>query len=146
LRRGRRLADDRSAPIDPEWPLHRTRILLVALPALFRDILGRLVSGEADLELVGSLDRSDALVAEVDRTGADVVVLGVANGRLPTVCDQLLYTHCRSRVIAVEGDATSGFLYQLLPQKLPLGELDELGPRRLIDAMRAPAGAGALEC
>jgi DNA-binding NarL/FixJ family response regulator len=120
--------------------LHQTRILLVELPRLVGDIVEKLVRGEGDLEFVGSIDDADDLVAEVERTGADLVVLGIGGRGLPATCDELLYTHCRSRVIALEGDARSGFIYQLLPSRVPLGEL---APDRLIDAIRTPAAAWA---
>jgi DNA-binding NarL/FixJ family response regulator len=112
------------------------------LPRLVRDIVEKLVAAEAGLEVVGSMERSERLVEEVARTGADLVVMGVGRQGLPAVCDELLYAHCRSRVIAVEGDAESGFIYQLLPRKLPLGEL---GPQRLIEAIRARPPIRAVE-
>ena len=92
------------------------------------------------MEVVGAIDESAPLLAAVERTGAELVVLGVGRGGVPPECDELLYTHCDARVLALEGNADSGFLYQLLPGKVPLGEL---GPERLIEAIRRPAAARA---
>lgn len=116
-------------------------VLLVELePLLLRDITKYFLRRHG-VEIVGHLESRSALVDHVRRSRADTVVLGLPDGDFPEECRELLDRYPRMKVLGVAAEGRRGFLYELRPQKVPLGELD---PKRLLDAIRsAVQGAAA---
>jgi hypothetical protein len=120
---------------------------------LLRDIVERVVAPEPDLQVVGAVEGLDTLAGEVERTDADVVILGLRDERLLGSLDALLYAHARLRILAVTGEGRTALLYELRPHRMPIGAVPAAAPERasvswkeLLHAIRTPAGAGAGPC
>jgi hypothetical protein len=102
--------------------LGQTRVILVDMPQMLREIMRELVSHERDLEIVGEFGDQDAALQVIDGRGAAVLItslnqsahLGIAN---------LLSKAPHLRVLAVSGDGRESFLYELRPDERPVGEL-----------------------
>ena len=104
------------------------RILLIAVPRLFGDILRRTPAD--DMVVVGDQAGPDDLVGIVDSLSADVVVLGSPAGVLPRSYEALLEHRPAVKVIVVSTDARRTTLYLL-----------NVTPRGLVALIRASATA-----
>jgi isopentenyl phosphate kinase len=104
------------------------RILLIAVPRLFGDVLRR--TSADDMVVVGDQAGPDDLVAIVDSLSADVVVFGSSAGVLPRSFETLLERRPAIRVIVVSTDARRTTLYLL-----------DVTPRGLVALVRAAATA-----
>jgi DNA-binding NarL/FixJ family response regulator len=112
--------------------LQRTRIILVGLPRMLRDIIGELVRTEPDLSIVGEYGDSGEALEVIERAQADVVITAVDERARPSA-PVLLRRHPALRVLAVSADGTEGYLYELRPIERMLGEVS---PRTLLSAIR----------
>ena len=101
------------------------------------DIIKEVVTSEPDLQIVGQLAARVDLAGAVDQTRADVVVVGLRDHELPSDCLALFDSHPRTRLLGIAADGRRAFLYELRPQRTPLGEVSPAG---LIEAIR---GTGA---
>ena len=100
-------------------------------------ILERAVCRQSDIECAGRIDDSADLLEALERYDVELALMDLADGGLPAVCDRALERYPRLRMIAVEDDGRSGFIYELRPQRIPLGEF---GEQALVSAIRnAPA-------
>ena len=104
---------------------------------MLMDIIGNIVASQPDMEIVGSVARGRSLLRAADRSRADVIVLA-RNDPGEGQHDELLYAHCRLKVIEIGREGRQGSLYELRPSRLSLGELS---PAVLLQAIRAPAAA-----
>jgi hypothetical protein len=95
-----------------------------------REIVRSLVAGAPDLELVAELADAGALAEAVGRCGPDVVV----GHSTPSEIRHLLEQRPAMKVVQVEDDGRSSFLYELRPHRIPLGELSH---GRLLEVLRA---------
>jgi hypothetical protein len=114
------------------------------MPRMLGDILGQIVVSMPDMTLVDRIVDGKDLLAAVRLTRANVVIVGQGADDEQETYAPLLYRRPRLRIIAVAGDGSIGLLYELLPQRIALGEMsaDALGnairgsPR--IDRRRLP--------
>lgn len=114
----------------------RTRLLLVDLPRLVREIVEDAVSPFDQIELVGAVESS--FLRESGPPGADFVVVGRDDIRF---VGKLLAAEPSMKVLAIIGDGAQSALYELRPHRIPLGELS---PQRLVEVITqstAPAAA-----
>jgi hypothetical protein len=95
------------------------------------DIVVQSLAPHPDVEIVRAPDARD-LAGAVQASGAEAVV--GTEGELPLreVCS-LLDDHPRARVFTLDPDARMAWLYELRPERVPLGELS---PSRLAEAIR----------
>jgi DNA-binding NarL/FixJ family response regulator len=114
--------------------LQRTRILLVEMPQILRDIVAGVLADEPDMEVVGEAATMNGLSQTVVETGADVVVVGRND---PSLAATLMERRARLRVLAVTAGGRESWLYELRPQRIPLGEIS---PQRLVDEIRMRGG------
>jgi hypothetical protein len=106
-----------------EGPLKQVRILLGRMPKMLIDILYHVVASELDLVIVGLVNDDESLPAAVRRTRAEVVLTAqTAEDELPEYAS-LLVRRPRLKVVAITGDGRTGLLYELRPQRIPLGEM-----------------------
>jgi hypothetical protein len=96
---------------------------------MLREIVRSLVAGEPDLELVGELADARALADTVCRCGPDVVV----GHSTPSEIQRLLEQRPTMKILQVENNGRSSFLYELRPHRIPLGELSRA---RLLEVLR----------
>jgi hypothetical protein len=118
--------------------LEPIRILFMEMPRVLGEIVEALLAREDDMRPVGSVRVPAELLPEVDRTRAELVIWFLPDHELPQLCSELLDAYPRVKVLALEQDGRRGFIYRLLPQQLPLGEI---WPERLSEAIRNAAGS-----
>jgi DNA-binding NarL/FixJ family response regulator len=118
--------------------LNRIRIVLAALPRLLADIIRDAVAREPDLEIVQAL--ADCWPANLPSStlAPDVMLVGMTkSGDLSPECTELLFAFPKARCLAISHNGQGTYLYELRPQRAPLGE--RFSPGALIDAIRAAA-------
>jgi DNA-binding NarL/FixJ family response regulator len=105
------------------------------MPLMLRKTISQIIAVEPDLELVGELEDM-RLVAERQ---PHVVIVGLSvnepmfEARVPEVIRRLLDDLPRTKVLGLSLDGPSSYVYELQPQKAPIGELS---PARLTTVIR----------
>jgi hypothetical protein len=118
------------ATTSEEAALDTTRILLVDMSQILREIVASIVAHQPDLDLVAEPTYDPAKIAAmVQRTRADVVVLSTHKPELSRLLFVFLELHPCPRVLVLAADGRQAFLCE------PLGELS---PTELLDAVRPP--------
>ncbi len=112
--------------------MESSRIVLVDLPRMLRDIVEQAVAGESDMCVVSAGGSESGLRAVVDETDADFVIAG-RDQDLADVGD-LLRERPRLRVLAVAGEGRESFLFELRPTRTPLGQVS---PKTIVEAIRS---------
>jgi hypothetical protein len=105
----------------------------MALPGMLGNIVGDIVRAQPDMELVAAVDDVGAVSEAVGRTDAGFALVGDIADR---ECTSILRAHPRTKVVSVVADGRRGFLVELRPHRVPLGEVS---PQGLIDALRSAA-------
>jgi DNA-binding NarL/FixJ family response regulator len=108
-----------------------SRIVLVDMPRILREIIERAVADEPDMEIVDSEAGNMPLREAIEASEPDFVIAGADYdfGEVARVLDE----RPRLRVLAVAGDGREAFLYELRPTRTPLGEVS---PRTIVEAIR----------
>jgi hypothetical protein len=110
------------------------------MPRMLSDIITDVIGDQPDMEKVGDLPSRDGLRAAVETTAADVVLLGLLDSDLPDDCLPVFTAYPSLRMLGVAADGRRAFLYELRPQRFPLGEVS---PNGLVEAIRATSMRGA---
>jgi DNA-binding NarL/FixJ family response regulator len=119
--------------------LKRTRILLLGVTAMFADLVRAIVDADRSVEIVGDVADASELLAASAETDADVVLVTLADGDLPPSCRDLLAERPRMRILGLAGNARQGFLWELRPNRVALGEIS---PPTLLAALKGDARYG----
>jgi DNA-binding NarL/FixJ family response regulator len=119
--------------------LERIRIVLAGLQPLLHDILRGIVSGEADMAVVGEADEPDALPLLVRGVLPDVVIMGLAGEEVPQICEELVHRHPSMKVLGIGPDARHAWLYEIRPHREVIGKVSH---EALLHAIRVSARAG----
>lgn len=102
------------------------------------DIVKSIIASHEDIKVIGELAGRDELLEAATRTQADVLVLGkTATGDNDDYCT-LLYGRPQLKILAITADGRRGFLHELQPRVMSLGEVS---PASLIDAIRGTASS-----
>jgi len=109
------------------------RVVLVGIPQLLADIVEELIARQPDIELVASVDSSRDLRRAVRRAQPDVILCRASGTRLPATYYELIEAHPHLRVLAIEANDRTGFVYELRPVRTPL----DVWPQGLVDAIRS---------
>jgi DNA-binding NarL/FixJ family response regulator len=114
--------------------LERTRIVLVDMPPLLREIVRETLAREPDLDVVAEYEAGVDVRRAVDDADADFVIVGAdATARASVasvVCGQR-----GTRAIEVRSDGRESVLYELRPHRVSLGEIS---PETLLRTIRTP--------
>jgi DNA-binding NarL/FixJ family response regulator len=100
---------------------------------MLRDILHESLERERDVQLVGEASDLADLKRLLRAGGVDVVVLGLSDADLPATLYQLFEVDARVRILAIAAHGRSASLYELRPDRLPLGEGS---PQELMQVVR----------
>jgi chemotaxis response regulator CheB len=119
-----------------------TRILLARMPHMLRSIIRDIVSDEPDMEVVGELAGQARLLAAVEKTDASFVIIGHDGQDAPDTLGELFAYRPSARVLAVAREGRTGILYELRPQRIPIGELSA---SRLLAVIRGVDVAGRVD-
>jgi hypothetical protein len=123
--------------------LQRIRILLARMPKMLADILSHLVTSEPDMVVAGWLEAEENLLAAVRRARATVLLVGQEADDEREKYAPLFFRRPRLKVVVVAGDGRTGALYELRPERVPLGEMSAASLRNAIRGRPLPP-AGAL--
>lgn len=93
----------------------RTRVELVRMPPMLRDVVTAVVARDPDLELAGRPDGAHGPAADVVVTDMDAVE---DDGLLRT-----LTARPSTRLVGISSSTGSATLYELRPRRVPLGVL-----------------------
>ncbi|MEY2394032.1 MAG: hypothetical protein QOF94_377 [Acidobacteriaceae bacterium] len=74
------------------------------------------------MEVVGRVSDGD-LFAAAQSTGADVILIGQKAKETREQFEELLLRRPRLKVLTIADDGKTGSLYELRPQRIPLGEV-----------------------
>jgi hypothetical protein len=112
-----------------------TRLMLLGMPAMLRQLLVRIVAQVPDIEIVAEWPDDDLRSPRALETLADFVVVDSDRAPMEDVA-ALLLARCRSKVLGLSSDGRRAFLHELRPHRVPLGELS---PAALVDVIRKGA-------
>jgi DNA-binding NarL/FixJ family response regulator len=116
--------------------LEQTRIVLVDMSPLLREIVREAVAREPDLRVVREHEAGVDLRAAVERDEPDFLIVGSEAGTEAAV-GPLVARGRGLRALEVRSDGREGVLYELRPHRVPLGELS---PDALLHTIRTPPG------
>jgi len=108
-----------------------SKIVLVDLPRITREIIEQAVGAEPDMVTVDGLADATSLPDAIVRSEPDFVISG-RDYEFAEVC-AILEGHPRLRVLVVVEDGREATLYELRPTRTPLGEVS---PRTIVEAIR----------
>jgi DNA-binding NarL/FixJ family response regulator len=118
--------------------LEQTRIVLVDMPPLLREIVRETASREPDLDVVREHEAGVDLQAAVEQDDPDFLIVGSAAAPEGAVAS-LVAGGRRLRALEVRSDGRESVLYELRPHRVLLGEIS---PATLLQTIRTPAGRG----
>jgi DNA-binding NarL/FixJ family response regulator len=116
----------------------KTRVLLLDMPRLLRDMLARAIDAQPDMWVVGLEGSPSAIERAVHDTAPEFVVVGLDQAELPADCRRFLNSRARPRLLGIEAVDGRAFLYELRPEKERIGETS-ITPDELVGAIRSAA-------
>jgi len=116
--------------------LERTRIVLIDMSPLLREIVRETLAREQDLDVVAEHEAGVDVRAAVERHHADFVIVG-SDANADEQIGSLLAADRGVRALELRADGRDGVLYELRPHRVALGEIS---PETLLHTIReAPA-------
>jgi chemotaxis response regulator CheB len=115
--------------------LEPTRIVLIDMSPLLREIIREALVPEPDLEVVAEHEGTVDLRTAVERDDADFVIFG-ADASDESV-HSLITANSGLRAIEVRSDGRESVLYELRPHRVSLGEISS---ETLVRTIRAAPG------
>jgi DNA-binding NarL/FixJ family response regulator len=106
------------------------------MPHMLQSIIRGIVADQPDMEVVGELSERAELEAMVEQTSAAFVIMGRDSPDATEGFRTLLTRQPPVRILAITGEGKAASLYELRPQRIPIGELSA---SRLVSVIR---GAG----
>lgn len=97
-----------------------TRVFLMGMPTMLRDVIRTLVAGDPALELAGESATADDEAFRAARSHVLVVGCDVLT---EVAVEEMLRRDCRLRVVGVSTNGTSASLFEMRPHREPLREL-----------------------
>jgi two-component system, NarL family, response regulator DesR len=113
------------------------RVVLATMPPLLGDIVRATLARDPDVEILAEVASHDAIAPAVDRSDADVAILGVSPGEwsgLSHVLRETLAAHPRLIIIALASDGRSGYVYRMQPRGVVINDIT---PRSLVQVIHA---------
>jgi DNA-binding NarL/FixJ family response regulator len=101
---------------------------------MLRDLVGAAVGAASDMALVGSTNAEEPVAASVERTDADVLIVGVPDGLGTSALEALLYDRPRLTLLTIGANGRATALHELRPHTVALGDVS---PSELLEAIRA---------
>lgn len=99
-----------------------TRVLLLGMPTMLRQILRRIAADTPGLDVVAELPDADLDSPEVLITEPDVVIAEADRVSEDAVTSLLRHRHA-VRILGISDDGRHGILYEMRPHRVLLGEL-----------------------
>ncbi len=108
------------------------RVVLVDMPRMLQDIVRKILSAEPDMQIQAATVAEREIASSPEVRDADVVILAEPEARTDEYA-AVLFAHPRLRLVAISDDGRRACLYELRPQRTPLGEMS---PGALVQAVR----------
>jgi chemotaxis response regulator CheB len=102
------------------------------MPRMLRDIVGTILDGQPDLEIVGELDTGEVLIACAEQTQPDFLIIGPEPAAV-AASKRLLADSRPLRVLEVVEEGRTGYLYEWSPERILVGDIS---PDALLAAVR----------
>jgi DNA-binding NarL/FixJ family response regulator len=118
----------------------KTRVLLIDMPRLLREMLAGAIDAQPDMHVVGQESHPSSIERVVRDTDPEFVVVGLAHAELPAEAQLFLRSRATPRLLGIESFDGRAFLYELKPERERVGEAS-ITPDELVSAIRAAAGA-----
>ena len=112
--------------------MRQIRVLLARMPRMLLDILSNIVASEPDMVVAGWVKDDEDLLAATRRARASVILVGRAAEDEQEKYASLLRARPKLKVVAIAGDGKTSLLYELRPQRVPLGEISADALRKAI--------------
>jgi DNA-binding NarL/FixJ family response regulator len=116
--------------------VNRIRILLWEMPPMLLDIITDTIAPQPDMDIVQEDKSGMNLVDAAEQTNADIVITTRDAGGDSKDYDELLYRHGRIKVLEIFAEGRFGWLREMRPRRVALGEMS---PPRLLQAIRESA-------
>lgn len=119
--------------------LERIQILLVDMPRMLQQIIEQALVAQPDMHVVATVDEADGLVAAARATRPEFVIFGLPveeEQGFPAACIELLAEQPRTKVLGIEAVAGNAYLYELRPERTPIGAV---APEDIVSAIRTAA-------
>ena len=116
-----------------------TRVVLGTMPPLLGDIVRETLTRQTDFEVLAEVATLGEIAPAVQRSDAHVAIVGLATdgwSSLGGLVQDLLAHRPRLTVIALSSDGRTGYVYQLQPRTVAIGDMS---PSSLVRAIRAMA-------
>jgi DNA-binding NarL/FixJ family response regulator len=104
------------------------------MPQMLREVIDGAIGEAPDMHVVGSVGEREPVATSLDRTDADVLIIGVSDEGGSATLDALLYERPRVTLLTIGANGRSTALHELRPHSVSLGDVS---PRGLVDAIRA---------
>jgi hypothetical protein len=114
------------------------RVYLTGLSHFRRDLVQAAVLAQHDMIVVSEFIDGDTMLSARAADLADVVIVGMDEERVPTICGLLLHSHPGIRVLALEERGGNAILYELRPHR---NDILDISVDTLAEAIRSGAGA-----
>jgi len=111
----------------------RVEVALFDLNEMLTGIVTGILEGEPDVHVVALLRSRGSLLAVAAGARFDVAIVGGEHPAVDGALRELLFDRPRLRALAIGGDGAETALYELRPNRTPLGELSAA---RLLEAIR----------
>lgn len=115
--------------------MERTRIVLVDMPPLLREIVRDTLAREPDLDVVAEHDPDVDVRSAVGETDVDFVIVGAEATTARMGVASVVGAQRGIRAIEVQSDGKESVLYELRPHRVSLGEMS---PETLLRTIRTP--------
>lgn len=128
--------------IEAEAETQKTRVLLIDMPRVLREMLARAIDAQPDMWVVGQERHPSAIGRAVRDTEAEFVIVGLERAELPRDCQEFLRSRVTPRLLGIEAVDGHAFLYELRPERARIGEAS-ITPDELVAAIRSAATRAA---
>jgi DNA-binding NarL/FixJ family response regulator len=116
--------------------LERTRIVLIDMSPLLREIVRETLAREPDLDVVAEHEAGVDVREAVEGQHADFVIVG-SDASADEAVRSLVGADLGVRALELRADGRESVLYELRPHRVPLGEIS---PDTLLQTIRAAPG------
>src|SRR4030095_5486094 len=113
--------------------VNRIVILLWKMSPMLLDIITDTIAPQPDMDIVGKDRMEKDLLDAAEQTNADIVITARSTATEYKDYDELLYRHCRVRVLEILDEGRYGSVCEMRPRRVALGEMS---PLRLLEAIR----------
>jgi DNA-binding NarL/FixJ family response regulator len=106
---------------------------------MVQQMIEQAVGAQPDMHVVATVNEPSSLVSAARATRPDFVIFGVQADEedgFPTACVDLLAAEPRTKALGIAVLASNAYLYELRPERTPIGEV---APEDIVSTIRSSA-------